>query len=111
MPAKFVKLGEPAHDAERQALRHIVEGLPDTYVVYGNPWLVDRGSVTYELDAVVVAPHAFYVVKIKSYRGTVEGHDYDWVATARGSAPDLRYRVGRCWRARFGGRHGAIASS
>lgn len=78
MPAKFIPLGEPAHDAERQALRFLVEGLPSTFTVYGNAWLVERSGVVYELDAVVVAPHAVFVVEIKSYRGAIEGTDYDW---------------------------------
>lgn len=78
MPAKFIPIGEAAHDAERQALRFIVEGLPAEYTVYGNAWLVERGGVIYELDAVVVAPHAVFVVEIKSYRGRIEGTDHDW---------------------------------
>lgn len=78
MAAKFIQLGEPAHDAERQALRFLVEGLPDSYTVYGNAWLVERSGVVYELDAVVVAPHAIFIVEVKSYRGRIEGTDNDW---------------------------------
>jgi serine/threonine protein kinase len=78
MAAKFVPIGEPAHDPERQALRFLVERLPPQYTVYGNAWLVERSGVVYELDAVVVAPHAIFVVEVKSYRGTIEGTDTDW---------------------------------
>lgn len=78
MAARFVPIGEPAHDAERQAHRFLVEGLPPDFTVYGNPWLVERSGVIYELDAVVVAPHAIFVVEIKSYRGRIEGTDNDW---------------------------------
>lgn len=78
MAAQFIPIGESAHDAERQALRFLVEGLPADYTVYGNPWLVERSGVVFELDAVVVAPHALYVVEIKSYRGRIEGTDNDW---------------------------------
>lgn len=78
MAAKFIPIGEPAHDAERQALRYLVEGLPPEYTVYGNAWLVERSGVVFELDAVVVAPHAIFVVEIKSYRGRIEGTDNDW---------------------------------
>ena len=77
MAAKFIPVGEPAHDAERQALRFLVEGLAATYTVYGNPWIVDHGAV-FELDAVIAAPHAVYVVEIKSYRNTITGNDNDW---------------------------------
>ena len=78
MAAKFIQIGEPAHDAERQALRFLVEGLPESFTVYGNAWLVERSGVVYELDAVVVSPHAVFVVEIKSYRGHIEGTDNDW---------------------------------
>lgn len=78
MPAKFIPLGEPAHDAERAAIRFLVERLPSTYTVYGNPWVVERSGVVYETDAVVVAPHAVFVVETKAYRGAIEGTDYDW---------------------------------
>lgn len=78
MAAKFIQIGEPAHNAERQALRFLVEGLPESFTVYGNAWLVERTGVVYELDAVVVAPHAIFVVEIKSYRGRIEGTDNDW---------------------------------
>jgi serine/threonine protein kinase len=78
MAAKFIPIGEPAHDAERQALRFLVEGLPPTFTVYGNPWLVERTGVIYELDAVVVAPTAVFVVEMKAYRGRIEGTDNDW---------------------------------
>lgn len=78
MAARFVPIGEPAHDAERQAQRFLVENLPDEYTVYGNAWLVERSGVIYELDAVVVTPHAVFVVEIKSYRGRIDGTDHDW---------------------------------
>jgi serine/threonine protein kinase len=78
MGANFIPIGEPAHDAERQALRFLVDGLPADYTVYGNPWVVERSGVVFELDAVVAAPHALYVVEIKSYRGRIEGTDSDW---------------------------------
>lgn len=76
--AHFIPIGEPAHDAERQALRFLVEGLPSNFTVYGNPWLVERSGVIYELDAVVVAPHAVFVVEMKAFRGRIEGTDHDW---------------------------------
>ncbi len=46
MAAQFIPIGEPAHDAERQALRFLVAGLPSTYTVYGNAWLVERAAAS-----------------------------------------------------------------
>ncbi len=77
MTAKFIPIGEPAHASERQALRFLVDGLPDHFTVYGNAWLVEHSGVVSELDAVVVAPHAIFVVEIKGYRGRIEGTDHD----------------------------------
>lgn len=113
MPAKFIPIGQPAHDAERQAIRFLVEGLPADHTVYGNPWLVERTGVIYELDAVVVAPRAVFVVEIKSYRGRVDGTDHDWYVphpvpsplklnriTAQALKSQLRrdsYQAGQLW--------------
>ena len=85
--AQFIPIGEPAHDAERQALRFLVDGLPADYTVYGNPWLVERSGVIFELDAVVVAPHAIFVVETKAYRGRIEGTDNDWWLPERIRSP------------------------
>ena len=78
MAAKHIPLGDPAHDAERIAIRHLVENLPGSYTVWTNAWLTDRNGTIHELDAVVAAPHAVYIVEIKSYRGQVEGNENDW---------------------------------
>jgi len=78
MPAHFIPIGEPAHEPERNALRFLVDGLPAEYTVFGNAWLVERSGGIFELDAVVAAPHAVFVVEIKSYRGRIEGTDNDW---------------------------------
>ena len=53
-------------------------GLPDTYTVYGNAWLVADTGAIYEIDAIVVTPHALFVVETKSYRGRIDGTDHDW---------------------------------
>jgi serine/threonine protein kinase len=76
--AKLVNVGEPAHDAERQAFRLLEENLPDSYTVYTNAWVVEAGGAIYEVDAVVVAPHGIYVVELKAYRGHIKGNDHDW---------------------------------
>lgn len=113
MPAHFIPVGEPAHEAERQGLRLLVDGLPSGYAVYGNAWLTEPSGVVYELDAVVVAPHAIFVVEIKSWRGRIEGTDHDWyipepvpspIKLARKTAQSLRsllkhesFQAGQVW--------------
>ena len=78
MPARHIEIGESAHDLEKQALRFLVDGLGPNYTVYSNAWIVQRNGAIYELDAVVVAPQAIYVVEIKGHRGQVVGNDHDW---------------------------------
>lgn len=78
MGAKFIPVGEPATENERNALQFLRDGLPSNYTVYGNPFLSERGGGVYELDAVVEAPHAIYVVEIKGHRGDIVGSDHDW---------------------------------
>lgn len=78
MTATFIEIGKPAHDPERQGLRFLVEGLPASYTVYGNPWIVADTGAIYEIDAIVVAPHALFVVEMKAYRGRIDGTDHDW---------------------------------
>ena len=78
MAANFHAVGEPAHDLERQALQFLRDGLPGDYTIFANSWLVERTGVIYELDAVVTAPHAVYIVEIKSHRGRIAGNDRDW---------------------------------
>lgn len=90
MPAHFIPIGEPAHDAERQAIAFLVSSLPRSYTVYGNAWVVERGGVVYELDAIVVAPHAIFVVEIKSFRGRIEGTDNDWYVGGEAIKSPLR---------------------
>ncbi len=78
MPAKHIPIGEPAHDAERQGIRYLVDGLDERFTVYSNAWLTERSGVVHEIDAVVVAPHGFYVVELKSWRGEIRALDHDW---------------------------------
>ncbi|MBI4699810.1 MAG: protein kinase [Deltaproteobacteria bacterium] len=78
MPAKHIPIGEPAHDAERQGIRFLVDGLDERFTVYSNAWLAERSGVIHELDAVVVSPHGFYVVELKSWRGDIKALDHDW---------------------------------
>ncbi len=79
MTAKVFPVGKVAHDAERQALAFLVQGLPESYTVYTNSWIAERDGSVFELDAVVVAPHAVFVVEIKGYRGAIRGTDHDWL--------------------------------
>ena len=113
MAATVHVVGKPAHDAERQALAYLAAGLPASFQLYANSWLAQRDGAVYELDAVVLAPHAAFIVEIKSYRGRIEGTDHDWLLPAPRPSPlrlnrltaqvlkgEVKRRsaaAGRCW--------------
>lgn len=80
MTARYQSVGKPAHQQEVDALRFLIRGLPEGCMVYANSWLAERDGALYELDAVVVAPHAVFVVEIKGYTGAIRGTDHDWYA-------------------------------
>ena len=80
MTARYQSVGKPAHQQEIDALRFLIRGLPEGCLVYANSWLAERDGALYELDAVVVAPHAVFVVEIKGYTGAIRGTDHDWYA-------------------------------
>ncbi|MES2638062.1 MAG: NERD domain-containing protein kinase family protein [Myxococcota bacterium] len=73
-----IDIGQPAHEDERAALAFLANGLPNSATVFTNPWLIEPSGAVYELDAVVVMPHAIYVVEIKGWRGHLSGEQRDW---------------------------------
>lgn len=92
MPARVINIGPVAHEDERQALRFLAQGLPATARVFTNPWLVQRSGAAFELDAVVVMPHAIFIVEIKGWRGHIEGDLRDWYLPETRRSPLLLAR-------------------
>ncbi|TVQ88636.1 MAG: hypothetical protein EA397_16855 [Deltaproteobacteria bacterium] len=87
MAARIIKVGEPAHANEQAAIEHLASELPSSVTVFANPWLIEPNGAVYELDAVVVMPHAIYVVEIKGWRGTIITGDHDWYLPAPQRSP------------------------
>ncbi|HQZ72813.1 MAG TPA: nuclease-related domain-containing protein, partial [Anaerolineae bacterium] len=71
MTARYQAVGKPAHRQEIDALKFLIRGLPESHMLYANSWLAERDGALYELDAVVVAPHAVFIVEIKGYTGAI----------------------------------------
>lgn len=78
--AKFITLpgARPADEGEALVVNHLKNALPETYTLIPNLEIRQRGAPAYELDLVVIAPHAVYVVEIKRWLGGIEGDDYSW---------------------------------
>jgi serine/threonine protein kinase len=78
MPATVIDIGQPAHEDEKAALAFLAQGLSNNAVMFTNPWLVEPSGAVYELDAVVLMPHAIYIVEVKGWRGHLSGETRDW---------------------------------
>lgn len=76
--AKLIECGPAAHDSEKKALKFLVQGLPESYLLFSNPWILDRDGRELEVDAVIAGDHAIYVVEIKGWAGKIHGNDDDW---------------------------------
>lgn len=74
----MIDIGLPAHEDEKAALAFLAQGLPNGAVVFTNPWLIEPSGAVYELDAIVVMPHAIYVVEVKGWHGHLSGEARDW---------------------------------
>ena len=84
--AEVIKFGEPENESERSAIQYLKGHLPDNYRLYTN-LEIPRGRQLYEVDLIVVAPHAVYIVDIKGVYGRVEVDDNDWYPENRQPYP------------------------
>lgn len=86
MAAEVIKFGEPENESERSAIQYLKGHLPDNYRLYTN-LEIPRGRQLYEVDLIVVAPHAVYIVDVKGVYGRVEVDDNDWYPENRQPYP------------------------
>jgi serine/threonine protein kinase len=80
--AKVIPIGEPVNEAERLAIAHLRDGLPDSFLILHN-FEVPRDGELFEVDLAVVAPHAVYLVDVKGTRGLIEVHGPKWYPEGR----------------------------
>ena len=69
--AKVIPIREPENEAEREAIRVLRDGLPEEYRIVHNFELRGEGGQWFEVDLAVVAPHAVYVIDVKSTYGEI----------------------------------------
>ena len=80
--AKVIPIGEPVNEAERVAIAHLRDNLPDSYLLLHN-FEVIRDSEYFEVDLAVVAPHSVYLVDVKGTRGLVDVYGPKWYPEGR----------------------------
>lgn len=84
--ARVVAIGQPVNDAERIAIAHLRDRLPDSFTIIHN-FEIDRQGEAFEIDIAVLAPHAVYVVDVKGTRGLIDVHGPKWYPDGRQPFP------------------------
>ncbi len=84
--AKVIRIGEPANEAERQAIRFLRERLPDSWLIFHNFEMRQREQV-FEIDIAIVATHAVYLVDVKATGGRIDVWDSMWYPEGRQQFP------------------------
>jgi len=69
----------PVNEGERRVIATLLAGLPSSYLVAPNVEILEPGGQRFEYDAIVVAPHAVYVVETKDWWGHIRGDDREWL--------------------------------
>jgi serine/threonine protein kinase len=91
--AKVIPIGDPINDAERRAIAHLRDNLPDSYFILHN-FEIKRGDEKFEVDIAVIAPHSVFLVDAKGTRGVMEVIGAKWYPEGRESftSPLLKLR-------------------
>ena len=80
--AAVVPIGKPVNEAERQVIAHLRDHLPSGYLVLHN-FEIPRDGETFEIDLAVIAPHAVFLVDVKSTRGLIDVYGPKWYPEGR----------------------------
>lgn len=80
--ATVIPIGELVNEAERQAVAHLRDCLPASYLILHN-FEVPRDGETFEIDIAIVAPHAVYLVDVKGTRGPIDVYGPKWYPEGR----------------------------
>jgi serine/threonine protein kinase len=73
----------PVNDGEGRVVRKLLRELPAEWKLIPNIEIRARDGRMYEVDCIVVAPHAIYVLEVKHWHGTIDGDDNWWVHNGR----------------------------
>jgi serine/threonine protein kinase len=76
--AQIIPIGQPSNDPERRALVYLREHLPEPYRVLHNFELRHDDGQWFEVDVAIIAPHAVYIVDVKSTHGEIHVAGGKW---------------------------------
>lgn len=80
--AKVVPIGQPANDAERQAISFLRDRLPSEWIIFHN-FEMRQGKDVFEIDLAVLAPHALYLIDVKGTQGSIDVYGSKWYPDGR----------------------------
>src|SRR5438309_898484 len=69
--AQIIPIGQPANDPERQAIAYLRDHLPVGYRILHNFELRSDNGQWFEIDIAIIAPHAVFLVDVKSTYGEI----------------------------------------
>lgn len=84
--AKVIPVGQPVNDAERAAIAHLRDRLPDSYILLHN-FEIERQGECFEIDLAMLTPHALYLIDVKGTRGAVDVYGSRWYPEGRAPFP------------------------
>ncbi|MHC4598622.1 MAG: methylation-associated defense system protein kinase MAD6 [Planctomycetota bacterium] len=92
--AKVIPVGKPVNDAERDAIAHLRDHLPDGYLLLHN-FEIHRDREFFEVDLALIAPHAVYLIDVKGTHGEVHVYGSKWYPEGRTpfTSPMLKLRA------------------
>ena len=76
--AQVIQIGHPANEPEKEAIAYLRDHLPADYRVIHNFELRNDDGQWFEIDIAVVAPHAVYLVDVKSTYGEIHVAGSRW---------------------------------
>src|SRR5437879_27226 len=76
--AQVIPIGQPANDPERQAIAYLRDHLPADFRIIHNFELRSDDGQWFEIDIALVAPHAVYLVDVKSTYGEIHVAGSRW---------------------------------
>lgn len=84
--AKVIPVGQPVNDAERAAIAHLRDRLPDSFILLHN-FEIERQGERFEIDIALLTPHALYLIDVKGTRGTIDVYGHKWYPEGRAPYP------------------------
>jgi serine/threonine protein kinase len=82
--ARILPGGTPANESERMVIRHLRDHAPGDWSVIPAVEL-RRGARLYDVDLIVIVPHAVYLIDVKGTRGRIEAAGRLWHPEGRSS--------------------------